>query len=467
MANLELTALLAAMDEVTAPGLSPHPKLRRAASLALPSWWNQQRYHQTQRFLWYTKSRFTAVPAGRRSGKTEFAKRRLIAWLPVQRDWRNPRYFYGGPTYGQARRIAWDHLLNLIPPDWIRGGRYGRNVSRGDMRIKTIFGSELWVIGLDSPQRVEGDPWDGCILDESSDLKEGAFTRSIRPALSDRQGWCWRIGVPKRAGLGAREYRLFCEACEHGAYPDGACYTWPSADILPAHEIAQARATLDPKDFREQYGASWETAGGAIFFAWDRAENCRPCEYRPGLPIIVGSDFNVDPMCWCLGHKVDNTLEWFDEVWMRDTNTQRSLDALWQRYSAHKGGFEFYGDASGRARKTSSSTSDYLLILGDKRFQQAGRKIRYPETNPLLRDRFAACNAMFLNADADRRMFVDPKCTHLIDDIETRAYKPGTSEPADAHDQGHMTDAMGYAVFRLFPIKYKAPGQSAVIIGGQ
>jgi hypothetical protein len=32
--------------------------------------------------------------------------------------------------------------------------------------IKLVNGAEIWVIGLDKPERIEGKPWDWGILDE-------------------------------------------------------------------------------------------------------------------------------------------------------------------------------------------------------------------------------------------------------------------------------------------------------------
>lgn len=428
------------------------------------------KYHPVQWSLWTTEARFVAVYAGRRSGKTELAKRRLVRYLPVPKPWKDPRYFFGGPTHDQAKHIAWQDLLDLIPDHWVRGGKHGRDVSYSDLTVKCTFSNPdrqatLHVIGLDKPSRAEGVAWDGGVLDESSDLKPGVFGRSIRPALSDRNGWCWRIGVPKRAGPGAPEFRTFCRDCEDGSYRDGACFTWPSSDILPKEEVEHARETLDPKDFNEQYNARWETAGGQIFHAFDEEYNVRPCMYDQYRPLVVGSDFNVDPMAWVIGHRYANRLEWFKELWMRDANTQATLDRLYDLYSDHEGGFEFYGDAAGQARKTSASFTDYALISNDARFQKLGRTVHYPPKNPAIKDRFGACNAMFCNMAKERRMFIDPSCKHLIQDLETRSYKPGTMEPADKGDVGHITDAMGYAVYKLFPVRLDiGAGESAVII---
>ncbi len=53
----------------------------------------------------------------------------------------------------------------------------------------------------------------------------------------------------------------------------------------------------------------------------------------------------------------------------------------------------------------------------------------------------------------------------MIQDLEVRSYKPGTRAPADGPDVGHMSDAMGYAVERLFPVRLETGvvGTAAVI----
>jgi len=420
--------------------------------------WNPFKPHPVQRALWRCSSRFVAVPAGRGGGKTELAKRRLVRFLPVRKEWGDPRYFYGAPTHEQAKRTAWRDLKALTPKDWIA------HVSESELSIETIFGSMILVVGMDKPQRIEGVQWDGCVLDESCDQKPKVFELNVLPALVWRHGWCWRIGVPKRAGVGAREFRQFSEDAATGKIENAATFTWPSEDIVPHDTLRWAQQNLDPKDYNEQFNACWETAGGGIFYAFDEEFNVRPCAYDSSRPIVVGSDFNVDPMSWVIGHAYPDRVEWVDEIFKRDTNTRATLDILWGRYSSHKSGFQFFGDATGAARKTSASKSDYKQILNDERFKKAGRSVHYPRSNPRVADRFAGCNAMFLNAAGDRRAFVDPRCKRLIDDLRVRHYKPGTSEVNDSGDIGHMTDAMGYVVSRLFPIRVEVEGDQAVVI---
>lgn len=425
--------------------------------------WTRLRPHPVQRALWYTTARFVAVPAGRGAGKTELAKRRLVRHLIVPKPWPDPRYFYAADTLGHAKEIAWNSLLALIPRSWI--AHKGITEAKDALEIRTVFGSSLRVLGMVRPQRIEGLQWDGGVVDESSDCPPGIFARTVVPALAWRNGWCWRIGVPKRSGIGAAEFRKFFEDAAAGRITNAAGYTWPSREIVPPETVEWARRHLDPRDFREQFEATFERAGGAIFYTFEERENVRPCPYRPEMPICVGCDFNVDPLCWCLGHRFGWGIEWFDELFLRDTTTRGALDVLWARYGTHRGGWEFYCDASAAARQTATSLSDLIQIANDARLREAGMTIRFPrrmldgrfEANPALRDRFAACNALLLTHAGMRGMFVDPRCVKLIDDLRNRHYKPGTSEPNDVGDLGHMTDAMGYVVWRLFPVKLDDP----------
>lgn len=418
----------------------------------LPESWVPLKYHPVQASLWTTKKRFVAVPAGRGSGKTELARRRLVRMLPVIKPWKDPLYFYGGPTYGQAKRIAWNAFLRLIPKEWVE------KISASDLIIKTIFGSELHVVGLDKPQRIEGSQWDGGVIDESCDIKPKTFDLSILPALTWRNGWCWRIGVPKRFGIGAAEFREFYEKACRGEIEDAAGFSWPSSDIIPQKALNYARSIMDERDFLEQFDASWQTTGGGVFYAFDEEANIRPCSYDPNKTILVGSDFNVDPMAWVLCHLKNDTLEVFDEIWLRNTNTITTCRVLAERYATHKGGWQFFGDASGKARKTSASSSDISQIATFPQFLRQGRVIAYMRSNPPIADRFAAMNARIKSSSGQRKVYIDPRCKHLKFDLMSRVYKPGTREVADVGDLGHITDALGYIIYKLFPIRVPVEG---------
>lgn len=421
--------------------------------------WTPLRPHMMQSAAYRSRARYIALACGRGSGKSELARRWLVRQLPLAKEWSDPLYFYALPTIAQAKRVAWNKLQALIPQEWIA------KVNITDLHIRTVFGSELFIVGMDKPHRLEGVQWDAGIVDESSDQRPGIFDKTLLPAFSHRYGKCWRIGVPKRQGVGAAEFKAFFDRGLSGDDPEIEAYTWPSRDIVTQEEIDAARRKLDERDFAEQYEASWQTSIGGVYYAFDSLLNVNVgVQYYPQQKLIVGSDFNVDPMCWLLCHKVifDDTfgdskglegLIVVDEIFRRNTNTQATLDYLHDAYvrdRQHKGGFAFIGDAAGRARKTSASTSDYVQIINDNRFG-ANKNVWYPKANPQISDRESAVNALLCNAARQRRLFIHPRCKRLIADLESLAYKPGTREPNKGGDIGHMADALGYVVYMLWP----------------
>ena len=422
--------------------------------------WTDLNYHAVQSALWYTEAKYCTVLAGRGSGKTELARRRVVRWLPVKKPWPDPIYFYALPTYQQAKRVAWRKLLKLIPPSWIV------STNTSELLIETIFGSSLYVIGMNKPMRAEGVQWDGGVIDESSDQPEKVFDVNFLPAFSHRNPWCWRIGVPKRNGTGALDFKNACATYkteQEKGNLNYAHYHWESADIVPEDILELARSYLDPKDFDEQYGASWQSATGAVYYSFDDSLDtitgaagnvCEDAVYNPAIPLEIGSDFNVSPMSWVVAQwsNVFNRLLIIDQIYLNDCNTPRALTTLWSKYKDHRAGFEFYGDATGQARKTSASKSDYLHIVGDSRFDEfKSKKVRYSKGNPARIDRYASVNAMLCSADGMRHVKIHPSCKKLIDDLTIQTHED------NAADVGHITDAMGYLIHYKYPLRARMP----------
>lgn len=418
----------------------------------ISSKWKQLRYHEKQSQLWQYNGRFAAVVAGRRSGKTEVCRRKLMMQLPIIKPWNDPIYFYILPTFTQAKRVAWYPILDMIPKNWIVP-RIG--INRTELSITTVWGSKLYIAGADKPERLEGVGSDGCVIDESSDQKPGLYTRTIIPMLADRNGFCYRIGVPKRSGIGRVEFRdFFNRGCNN---EDGiASFHWKSSDILSEQQLREAKNQLDPTDFAEQFEAKWMDTGSNIYYNFSNENIRADLRYDPTKEIVVGCDFNVDPMSWTVGHFVDGKLYIFDEIFLKDTNTPKTLDYLYNRYPNHLAGWKFYGDASSRSRKTSAVRTDYLTIKNDARFGQ--KKVYFFNKNPHLRDRFSSVNRAFRAADGTIRCYININCKHLINDLNSCSYEEGTTESEDytGTDIGHMVDAFGYKVHFLMPIRLES-----------
>jgi hypothetical protein len=60
---------------------------------------------------------------------------------------------------------------------------------------------------------------------------------------------------------------------------------------------------------------------------------------------------------------------------------------------------------------------------------------------------------------------VHKRCKNLIRDLLLRAYKEGTTEPDDYGDVGHITDALGYVIYTIFPLHVEQDIRAEIYVG--
>lgn len=412
-------------------------------------------YEQTKFFL--SKKRYRVAVAGRGSGKTEIARKILVGKMTERKVHPGALYLYGLPTQDQARRVAWEPLLKMIPEALIKG-----TPNQARMTLTLINGATLKCAGLEKPHRLEGVQYDGVIIDESSDVKPGVFDVNLGPAMTHRNAWALRIGVPKRRGIGGAEFRDFFLRGLRGD-PDIDSFTWKSSTVLSPEEIEKKKQVMSLQDYNEQYEASWENAQGLIYYAFSDRNIDPAAIYMQHLPIYVLQDFNVSPMSWCLAHFIHGVLYVFDEIYELNINTASTLSLLHKRYPFHEAGWRFIGDASQKGRHTSSNVTDYMIIEADERFKP--KTLIKPKKNPYIYDRFACVNAALCNAKGTIRIRINPKCKKLIRDLEMYAYKPLTSDPDQSNKElSHISDALGYGVVVLMPMESDNQNTGKVII---
>lgn len=404
--------------------------------MLLPPRWTKLRPHPEQIRYFDSPHRFNVVPAGRRSGKTELAKRKLVMRALYGSEFRKPRYFAAAPTRDQAKRIYWDDLCALLPAQDVK------EIRVSDLIIRLDTGSEICIVGMDSPQRIEGSPWDGGILDEFADMKKDAWQANIRPALSDRRGWCDLIGVPEGRN---HYYDVYMDALsemqELGAASEWGAFTWTSATVLEASEIASAKRNLDERTFRTQYEASFETYSGVVIYAFTREQSVRPCPRKDDVRLHVGMDFNVNPMSATIWQEEGDIASQVGEVVIPTSNTDEMCDELIRRYGA-AGNITVYPDPAGAQRRTSAQGRTDISILRDRGF-----RVLALSNHPLIRDRINITNARFCTVDGTRRAFVDPGCRKSIECYEKLSYREGTSEPDKTSGFDHLVDATGYYMY--------------------
>lgn len=392
--------------------------------------------------------RFPVVPAGRRSGKTERAKRFLCKrgmYLPGE------KYFAGAPTREQAKKIWWNDLKEMS-----FSCNHIRKPSETELQIFLPNGSEIHVLGFDEPARFEGTPWTGGIIDEIANVKEKAINENILPALNTvdprrphYRAWCWFIGVPE--GLG--HYKDMADLGWSGQDPNYRTFHWKSAEILPPDIIEGAKRVMSLKQFRQEYEASFETAGGRVYEDFNK-ENYSGATPYPTEELHWTHDQNFTPLSSSIVVIRDGIPYIVDEVVLTSAVSRQSAEEFVERYKNHENKMVYiYGDPAGLAGTKHGHKSDYDDIEEVLRNRGWKYERRVRPKHPAIKNRQNAVRALICNALGKRRLFVNPeKAKWSKKGLETVQLKEGSSfMEDDTNETQHITTAIGYFVDYLWP----------------
>jgi len=208
--------------------------------------WQQEVFKDT--------TRFKVIAAGRRCGKSRLAATTLL--IEGLRCPTGSAVLYVSPTMGQSRQIIWDLLLDL-----------GREVIQSshvnNLDITLINGARIYVRGADRPDTLRGVSLTYAVLDEVADIKVEAWEQVIRASLSDKKGRAIFIGTPKGRNW---FYDLF-NLCKDGEDEDWKSWHFTTKDnpMIDPKEIESAKKTLSSFSFKQEYMASFDTAGSDVF----------------------------------------------------------------------------------------------------------------------------------------------------------------------------------------------------------
>lgn len=409
---------------------------------------DQVRSHPKRTEFAHSKKRFIINHSGRRSFKTETFKRRLV--LHCMKN--GGRYLAAAPTHKQAKRIFWEDLKKLTPKS-----RLGGRISESDLVIPFDTGAEILVAGLDAPDRVEGTPLHGALLDEYGNMAERVWPEVISPMLADTGGFGWFCGVPE----GRNHYFDLIQKIKNAE--DVAVYHWPSWDMMDAAEIERQKGLLDELTFAQEFGGEFVHFSGRAYYAFDEKIHCRPVKdlYDKRAPLVFCFDFNVDPgvAAICQERRLPNGLDGtavIGEVFVpRNSNTEVVSRKLAADFKEHEGRVLLYGDFTGGARGSAKTQgSDWDIIKRILRPVFGERLSDKVTVNPPVKDRINAMNGRLKAANGDVRMMVDPRfAPHVIKDLEGVTIIEGSAgeiDKASAPQLSHISDGLGYYIAAEF-----------------
>jgi phage terminase large subunit len=254
------------------------------------------REHQLKVHELLDGKRFAVVVAHRRFGKTVAALNHLIREA-VLNEKETPRYAYIAPTYGQAKRVAWDYLVKYTTP---LGGT--NNIS--ELRVD-FWGRRIQLYGSDNPDSLRGQFFDGVIIDEVGDQNPKIWTDIVRPALTDRKGWCLFIGTPK----GHNHFKELRDRAEKEEGWGLLEFKASETGVVDETELKAAKNEMGEDKYRQEFECSFDAAVEGSYYG----QMLNELEEKKHMQEIPREEISRTFTAWDLGMG-DSTSIWVAQL---------------------------------------------------------------------------------------------------------------------------------------------------------
>ena len=343
------------------------------------------------------------------------------------------------PTYDLAEELFIEPFRELLEdmniPYKYNQSKHRFSTPAGTIKIyqlqkpQRIIGAELTYIGFDE---FDIESWKNCDM---------AFKKAIGRMRGSEDPEIYIVSTPEGFKY---LHKIFVEDDNddrflvHGKTSDNTA--------LPDNYIKLLESNYDEnllKAYRD--GQFVNLQQGATYHGFDR-KIIKEYKYNPKLPIYIGMDWNVEPLCAVLFQKYNDKpqIKVFESISLYhggdgDLLTERMCHTIKEKYPNNI--YYAYPDATGAARHSSARYSDISII------KKLGFQVRVKHINPIVVNRVNAMNKALQD-----NMIIDPSCKDLINDLEKVTNKPNSREIDKSNKEiTHLTDALGYAVEWEFP----------------
>jgi len=388
-----------------------------------------------QRDFHNDNTRFRIIAGGRRVGKSVCALHEMIKHaLTISRA----LAWWIGPTYSAAREVGYLEFKTMeesIKP-------LIKNISDSIMRIEFINGSMIYFKGADREETLRGRGLTFLVIDEAAFIKPDVWYRVLRPALSDKKGKAVLVSSPNGRNWYHDQYTYAANNGE--ARKAWSAYHWPSkmSPLMTEEDLEEARATLSPSDYAQEYGAEFVTRAGQVYADFNEDN--------------IINDFNLNKTKYSFyiaadwGYANPSAIGFFavandgekvvlsDEIYVARKTIEQLYDLVMGKLSAYnldKSDIQFvYTDPAGNAEELTSGISpvDYLR---DKGFlvQNKGTEI-YPGLQMVRR--------WVCDANGIRRFFIHSRCKESIRSMYGYTYEQQTKSTRDLFKEEPMKDGV-------------------------
>ncbi len=309
-------------------------------------------------------NRFVVCVAHRRMGKTVAAINQLIH-SALNNKLANPRYCYIAPTYSQAKRVVFDYLVEFTRP-------LGAKVNIAELRVD-FMGRRISLYGSENGDSLRGQYFDGVVLDEIGDQNPKIWNEILRPALSDRKGFCLFIGTPK----GNNHFKDLRDRAETAEGWKLLEFKASQTGLIDAQELSSAKNEMGEDKYIQEFECSFDSPVEGSYYG----KLMNEAEESNRVGIVPRDDLSKTFTAWDLGMSdstsiwvcqtvgkevrlvdyVENhsqSLEWYVN-WLRDNNWHKATHILPHDVEVRELG-------TGRSRKEMLMESGLEIIIAPK-----------------------------------------------------------------------------------------------------
>jgi len=362
---------------------------------------------------------------------------RLIDWRARQQK-RKARLMIVEPTYQMVRDVLVPEMQEFFNDHHIKH-RYHKSNHDFVIRLNGIDFVAM-LRSADKPSSLTGKTVSDAIIDEFDKITGIQNQKDV-----------WNECIAR-----TRKY-------EHGTVaavttPEGFRYTYElwqekNADN-PNFKLIKARTRDNiflPQDYIDNLVEQYDALLAAqylegefvnlnstmAYYMFRREDHVKPCPVNPILPLYLGIDFNVNPLTAVIFQQEGGVYRVVSEYYIPNSNTRALMGLVtqdWANYAKYA-----CPDMTGGQRKTSADYTDIQII------EQAGLQV-LGTRNITQRARLNIVN----NLLDKHRIIIDPKCKHLINDLEkvvTDSYGQILQKKDDPLT--HISDALGYGCVAL------------------
>lgn len=390
-------------------------------------------FHDSQKKVAKSKSRFKVLNCGRGWGKTQYAVEEAIHKAIAKKG---RRVLYIAPTIQQARDISWDRFKKRCEPIVIKAVQSPSL----ELLVKTVDGGESTIVlrGWEAVETLRGQEFDYIVMDEVASMRNFwiGWQEVLLPTFRMSRGGALFISTPKGFNHFYDLYNM------HGK--DWESFTATSYDnpYINPEEIEDAKESSTEDKFAQEYMADFRKQEGLVYKEFNRVFHT----YKdlPEVKItekLCGIDFGYSNPCAVIDILVDSEGNYYiDHEWYHTGKTEDEIGDYVSTRQAHK-------------------------VFPDPENPSAVEVLRRKGVNvrDVIKGKGSIQTGIGIVREAFKqgRLKVNNSCVALLEELETYHYpedkQDRNNDENPVKENDHAMDAMRYVIMTHKPPKIISP----------